>query len=884
MKKIKILILEANPQSDLKLNDEIQKLQNVIRRSSDREEFEMNICLSVRSTQLHELILDYQPNIIHFCGHGKEREGLVFRDKQIDTDALSSLFELFKEHLECVVLNACYSDVQANEIVKHIKYVIGMNQAIRDDAAIAFSIGFYQALGYGKSIEDAFKFGKNAIQLTIGDESKSRDAIIEDTRKFLPMDIIPDITITEEHFTPVLKKKADTRNSQEPLYCNLPHRDYSKFIGREQELQQLLKQISHDFRQHITLVEGIGGVGKTTLLVEAAYHYWEAKQGISNGIKVEFDAIIFTSAKKTYLTPQGELTRPRVQETLQEIFRIIAEVLNEPSIIMAQEANEQLKLIYQSLRKQRTLLIIDNMETILDQEQEAITSFLADLPRTTQAIITYRGRKGMFKTIKIAQLSQEESFQLIKQEATNKAIKITDYQANMLFKHFGGIPVALIYAVGQRAIGYSLKKVLGLSEHHSKKMPVHLANFLFKRSVEPLRGNPAHKLLMSLTFFQTTPSKDALITVAGLNTEPIDVEEGLAQLQQLSLIWEENQRYHILPITRQYALDELTKHSEFLEIARNRWVEWYVRFTKNKGGKDWQDWRIKYDYLAQEWENIASVLHWCAAQDKYAEVKQLWQNIDHYVDLGCYWRTRRHWWKWLIKESYRRGEERQTYIKAISERAWTLTLMGNNEAAGQLAKAWQLREYAEPDVQAHLANHIAVHRMTQKKYDKALEWLKRQEQLINQVELEEKEQIRHQVCIAYYRAEIAYWKWKNTKNPVNPQKAKELFQWALDKGKEIGWQRFSNYAQNWLADLLIIENNLNQAERLLKEGLFVAERNRERRRIGHYQASYARLEAQRNNKEKVEQWANKAINIFDREGIEEDAREMRSLLNSLSSQ
>jgi hypothetical protein len=65
-------------------------------------------------------------------------------------------------------MNACYAEVQANEIVKHIKYVIGMNQAMRDDAAIAFSIGFYRTLGYGRSLEDVFKFGCNANQLQIG--------------------------------------------------------------------------------------------------------------------------------------------------------------------------------------------------------------------------------------------------------------------------------------------------------------------------------------------------------------------------------------------------------------------------------------------------------------------------------------------------------------------------------------------------------------------------------------------------------------------------------------------------------------------------------------------------------------------------------------------
>lgn len=662
------------------------------------------------------------------------------------------------------------------------------------------------------------------------------------------------------------------------IYCNLPHRYYPNFIGREEERQQLLRQISPNYRQHIATVEGIGGVGKTALVLEAAYLCWEARQKqikANQDIPI-FDAIIFTSAKETYLTPQGILKRPRFEETLQKIFRTIANVLNEPSIIMAQKEEEQIDLVYQSLSKQRTLLIIDNMETIFDNEQDAVLSFLDNLPPPTQAITTSRQRTAVRRSIRIYQLSREESFQLIAQEAENKAIKITDYQAKRFYSTYGGIPIALIYAVGQRAMGYSLKKILGLYQN----LPPDLALFLFKGSVEPLRGQAAHKLLMSITFFQTAPSKDALVTVAGLQGEPHDVEEGLAKLQQLSLLSEKDRFYSILPITHKYALDELAKYPEFLEEARNRWVEWYLKFTKKYGGKDWQDWRIRYDYLAQEWENIASVLYWCAAQDKYEEVKLLWKNIDRYVDLGCYWRTRRHWWGWLIKQSDRRADL-ATYVRALSERAWTLTLMGDDEAERDIDEAWKMREHAELDVQVHLANHIAVHRITQKKYDKALKWLQRQEQLVNEARFEEKEQIRYQVCIAYYRAEIAYRKWEKTENQEDYNLAKEQFQWAFDKGKEIGWQRFTNYAQNWLSEIFIIENNLRQAEKLLKEGLFVTERNRERRRIGHYLASYARLEAKRKNYEKARDYANKAISIFDKEGIREDAQEMRKLNSGL---
>ncbi|MEO0934778.1 MAG: CHAT domain-containing protein, partial [Cyanobacteria bacterium J06641_2] len=85
--------------------------------------------------------------------------------KLVDTEALVTLFELFSTTIECVVLNACYSEVQASAIAKYIPYVIGMNQAIGDKAAIKFAMGFYNAIGAGESVEFAYKLGCNVIQL-----------------------------------------------------------------------------------------------------------------------------------------------------------------------------------------------------------------------------------------------------------------------------------------------------------------------------------------------------------------------------------------------------------------------------------------------------------------------------------------------------------------------------------------------------------------------------------------------------------------------------------------------------------------------------------------------------------------------------------------------
>jgi hypothetical protein len=83
----------------------------------------------------------------------------------VQPEALAALFEQFANQVHCVILNACYSVTQAEAIARHMECVIGMSRAIDDEAAIAFAIGFYQALGAGRSIEEAYKLGCIQIQL-----------------------------------------------------------------------------------------------------------------------------------------------------------------------------------------------------------------------------------------------------------------------------------------------------------------------------------------------------------------------------------------------------------------------------------------------------------------------------------------------------------------------------------------------------------------------------------------------------------------------------------------------------------------------------------------------------------------------------------------------
>jgi hypothetical protein len=167
-----ILILSANPNNTdkLRLDEEVREIQAGLERSKKREQFNILTRSALRIDDLRRTLLDHEPQIVHFSGHGAGTQGLALEDHSgqvqlVSTESLAKLFRLFQDTIECVVLNACYSEVQAEAIHQYIDCVVGMNQAIGDRAAIEFATGFYDALGAGRSYDQAYEFGCTAIAL-----------------------------------------------------------------------------------------------------------------------------------------------------------------------------------------------------------------------------------------------------------------------------------------------------------------------------------------------------------------------------------------------------------------------------------------------------------------------------------------------------------------------------------------------------------------------------------------------------------------------------------------------------------------------------------------------------------------------------------------------
>lgn len=156
--KIKrILILSA------RLDEKIGDIEEGILLPRNRDKFDLKCLSALRYKDLRKTLLDYRPHIVHFIGHG-DSDGIKIevesgKVEHVSTESLDELFKLCADFVQCVILSSCYTNVQADVIVEHIDFVIGIRDKIPDAAVKAFSIAFYDNLLAGLPMEKAFQFG-----------------------------------------------------------------------------------------------------------------------------------------------------------------------------------------------------------------------------------------------------------------------------------------------------------------------------------------------------------------------------------------------------------------------------------------------------------------------------------------------------------------------------------------------------------------------------------------------------------------------------------------------------------------------------------------------------------------------------------------------------
>ena len=359
--KKKILILAANPEttSRLRLDEEVREIEEGLRRSKYRDQFEIHSKMAIRLRDFRRALLDHEPQIVHFTGHGKQ-EGLFVEDEiglstLFSTKALADLFKLCSQHVECVILNACYTARQARAINKHIDYVVGMRKEIKDKSSLEFAVGFYDALGAGRSVEDAFEFGRNAV--------------------------LTEYPGLSEHLIPVLKIRKKTsviKNDKTQQFENSFNEErkatseigvetaktYELLFGRERDIAKVISLLDEKDKPKIINIHGLGGVGKTSLVREIVEIYRPGR-------------VVWITAKRLYFEGSELYRNPLTESiTLQQVYRKIASGFggtNLDDLMAIKEKKERIEWLQNLLRENKCLVIVDNFETIDEDFKQFLT-------------------------------------------------------------------------------------------------------------------------------------------------------------------------------------------------------------------------------------------------------------------------------------------------------------------------------------------------------------------------------------------------------------------------------------------------------------------------------------------------------------------------------
>jgi hypothetical protein len=444
---------------------------------------------------------------------------------------------------------------------------------------------FFEGFETGGKHEGLYRSYDTAENFERSVRNHITDFLVEYTEQVEHKTITPE---TLQVYTPVIPN-------------NLPRRQ--AFFGRTTEMDKVMRAINPADRTWGVLVDGIGGIGKSAIAIEAAHLSQE---------KNLFDAFVFVTAKTKVLEPGGikELNPPA--RTLNEFLNETSRVLGQSGIAKL-AGDEKRRVLIDVLRSIRTLLIYDNLETLSKEEQEGIADFLRELPQGCKAIITSRWRGGEGGVwLRVEKLDWDAALDIIKNQMSldeglsKKMNHVGQARWQELFDEIKGSPLALVHTMGLMRVRATLT-FDGALELLRGNRDDDLQKFIFQEARKELTENDK-AALGALSFFVPSATFEAWMEVANLSRNVL--ESTVDRLGALSLvdvlIGEE--RYAVHPLTRTFVRDELLADKNIAYETCMRFTQNWVNYTDKYGGSS-RNYK-HFNLLEREWMNLEAAANW----------------------------------------------------------------------------------------------------------------------------------------------------------------------------------------------------------------------------------------------------------------------------------
>lgn len=223
------------------------------------------------------------------------------------------------------------------------------------------------------------------------------------------------------------------------------------FYGRGVEVEQLTQWVSTE-RCRLVAVVGIGGMGKTTLTVQVVQR-----------LAAQVDQIIWRSL----------LNAPPLATILQGWLQLLADQPDQPKGQDAESLDAQLNQLFDLLRRRRCLLVLDNLETITQEESHSgryrsgyeaygqllqrfgasdhSSCLLLTSREQPQEVARLERTHAAVRTLHLAGLAVAEGMALLATQGVTGAAA----QAARIVAHYSGNPLALLL------VGETIQELFG---------------------------------------------------------------------------------------------------------------------------------------------------------------------------------------------------------------------------------------------------------------------------------------------------------------------------------------------------------------------------------------------------------------------------------------
>jgi len=602
-------------------------------------------------------------------------------------------------------------------------------------------------------------------------------------------------------------------------------------------------------RSPVVLITSLGGMGKTTLAREVAYHCLTGENDMP-----QFDAVVWASDKDRPGTTTLSIVLDKVAHTL------------DYSGFTQFAYDEKQREVEQLLRRQRVLLVVDNFETITDG---SLLSWLIRLPEPSKAIVTSREFRRDFRSswpLELKGMSEEEAHEFIRQRLRILKIEkliIDPAHLEPLIIATGGNPKAIEIALG--CIKYQRQPLQHvIDDLYAARGEIF--EDLFLRTWNLLEDS-ARRILLAMPLFPSSASGAAIAHTADVHGFAFDrAIEWLTDLALLDIRQSDINvppRYALHPLVRAFANAKLSEHSEYEMLVRGRWVGWYLQLV-SEVGYCWDN-LSKLTVLDPEQETTFAVLQWTFQNHRYVETIKMARGIEYYYYVRGFWDKNpstnllRAKAAHNLVDAVEEVEAIAYHVQVLSKQGNTMDVERHLQRLQDLARTIQLPK----EVLFEYQHALALSLMARQDFDAA------QEMWQNMMDLAEQLSIRAYIANRRWLATCLYHKGRLAL-------AKDLLQTTLRDALEHSYTRGIVSIQIRLANIALDLGDQEGAAIALHDAQSFP--YQERRHTAEIQRSYARLHIHRNDTLAARAALAEAIDLFERLGMRRELVESRTEL------